>query len=36
MIYDMILSAQNRGPKAELQSTIWKKEEKKNTVWPEN
>ena len=26
--YDMILFAQNRGPKTELQSTIWEKTEK--------
>ena len=26
--YDMILFAQNRGPKAELQSIIWEKKEK--------
>ena len=32
--YDMILFAQNRGPKAELQCTIWDKKGK-NTEWPE-
>ena len=31
MFYDLILFAQNRDPKAELQCTIWDKKEKKNT-----
>ena len=32
--HDMILFAQNHGPKAELQSTIWEQKEK-GVVWPE-
>ena len=32
VICDMILFAQNRGPKAELQCTIWDKKEKKHNM----